>query len=137
MMYDMWNGPPHPGWPDLLMAISQDLLEMGEPTPQGIPVRPSPNIPRLRDVYPVLVDGVWEIHLLTRSGAEEDNTEGNAMLRSVPGYIADETWSFDSTYRTFRYSADQEMFNGMTEEHSWPPIQERWDAFMSKDDSEE
>lgn len=74
---------------------------------------------RLRDAWAELTDdGALQLAFYTRNGSTgwfEDADKIDPPLRAHPNYLSDEDDSFDSTYRTYRFSWPEEPTDGLNE----------------------
>ena len=93
--------------------------------------------PRFRDAYPVLEDGKWVIHVLTRAGGDNrhEYKGGITKLQEHPHYIRDYDEPYDTTYATFVMSTTEdvqaEMQKQLQPELSTLPFKERWENAIS------
>jgi len=88
--------------------------------------------PRFRDCYPVIEDGEWVIHLLTRVGGDNrpDYQDEIAELRAHPQYMRDYDEPYDTTYATFvmrpTEAVAKDLKQNLKPEQSTKPFEERW-----------
>jgi hypothetical protein len=120
--FTQWPGHAH-----LLVGLGLTATEEGK-------TNIHPLVPRYRDAYPVLREGAWEFHVLTRAGGPNraELKEGIAYMQASPLYIDDEDESYDTTYATFRFRPPPDAAEVVArleeagEAASMPPFEERW-----------
>jgi hypothetical protein len=93
--------------------------------------------PRFRDAYPVLEEGEWVIHVLTRVGGDsrDEYQGGIRQLQSHELFKRDYDESYDKSYATFVFSTPDdmqvEMKKKLKPEMSTLPFKERWEHALA------